>query len=227
MVALPAPSLDPDAPAFPIPAGAALLNARVDGSGPAAYRLAAWSSPLSFDATVTFYSNLADPRWRSSGSPVRTPQAANSTFNDDKGVFASAEVIVSRTEPVRIAVQFVSTTPPSAPAGIDPGPTIAFGPLPAATALPDGFPAPLIPPNGSLTDAGAVGGTFYAIFASTSDVPALQQAYQTALKGSSANMTVSNQQGATVIDFSTPGGPGQIVLTPDGSGTAVSIAVSP
>lgn len=224
---LPAPSLDPDAPAFPVPAGATLLNARIEGSGPGAYRLAAWNSPFTFDATVAFYANLADPRWQPSGSMVRTPQAADMSFTDGQGVLVRAEVTINRTEPVRIAVQFVSTAPPSAPASTEPGPTIAFGPLPAATALPDGFPAQLIPPNGSLVDAGAVGGTFYAIFASSSDIPALAQAYQAALQGFAQAVTTSSQQDATVIDFTTAGRPGQIVLAPDGSGTTVSIQVSP
>ena len=227
IAALPAPSLDPDAPAFPVPAGATLLNARVEGSGPAAYRLAAWNSPLAYDATVAFYAGLADPRWQPSGPVVRTPQAANSTFSDGQGVFVRAEVTINRTEPVRIAVQFVSTAPPPAPASTEPGPTIAFGPLPAATALPAGFPAQLVPPNGSLVDTGSVSGTFYAIFASSSDIPTLQQAYQASLQGYAQSVATSTQQDATVIDFTTGGRPGQIVLASDGSGTTVSIAVSP
>jgi hypothetical protein len=224
---MPAPSLDPDAPAFPVPAGATLVNARVEGAGPGAYRLAAWNSPLAYDATVAFYAGLADPRWQASGSMVRTPQAATSTFSDGQGVFVRAEVTVNRTEPVRIAVQFVSNAPPSAPASTEPGPTIAIGLLPAATALPDGFPAQLVPPNGSLIDAGAADGTFYAIFASGSDIPTLQKAYLASLQGYAQSVAVSSGQDATVIDFVTSGHPGQVILAPDGFGTTVSIAVSP
>ncbi len=224
---LPAPSFDLDAPAFPVPPGATLVNAQVvGGSGPGAARIAAWTSPLTFDATVAFYAGLADPRWSGSGSPATTPSSTTLSFTDTRAAFAGADVAVDRTDPVRISVVFRSASPVPAPSG-EPGPTIAFATLPPATALPDGFPARLVPANGSLVDAAGLDGTYDAIFTSTADPATLSAAYQTALSGFASAVGVHADGTATVIDFATPGGPGEVVIAPGSAGTTVSVEVRP
>jgi hypothetical protein len=196
-VDLPAPSLDPDAPAFPVPSGATLRNAQITGgTGPSAARLAAWTSPLAFDATVAFYATLTDPRWLRGGPPTTTPQSATVGFTDASGVLASADVTIARTDPVGIAVVFTSLTPISPGPSSAPGPTIAFASLPPATALPPSFPSQLVPANSRLVDAGAVGGTDDAIFASSSDPATLAAAYQTALAGLATGLTSHAAGGA-------------------------------
>ena len=222
-------SFDPDAPTFPVPAGATLLNAQAEGSGPAAYRLEAWNSPLAFDATVAFYTGLHDTRWSLQGSLTQTPQAAQGRLSDGQGIFAQAELEIDRTSPVRIAVQFV---PPglasAAPASLAPGPTIAFGPLPAATALPAGFPSRLVPQGGTLVNAASLGGIFYAIFQSPSEVATLTQAYQSALQGYAQGITSTPQGASMTISFTTSGHPGMVVLSPANSGgTEVDVEVTP
>jgi hypothetical protein len=225
----PSPSFDPDAPPFPVPPGATLLNARIlAGDGPTAARIAAWTSPLDFAATVAFYTGLADPRWTASGPPVTTPQSASLRFTDARGVFAGAELEIARTEPVRIGVVFSPRTPIARPPSSEPGPTIAFATLPPATALPEGFPARLMPAGGHLLDAAALAGTYDAIFAASADPATLAAAYRTALAGYASAVASHAEGAATVIDFSTPGGPGEIVLAPDGAGgTTVSLEVRP
>jgi hypothetical protein len=227
--ALAPPSLDPDAPAFPVPQSATLLNAQVEGSGAAAYRLEAWNSSLAFEATVAFYTALHDARWMLNGPLTPTPQAEQGSLSDGQGVFAQAELEIDRTTPVRVAVQFVppglAAAPPASQA---PGPTIAFGPLPAATALPAGFPAQLAPAGGTLVDAAALSGTYFAIFASGSNVPTLVQAYQSALQGYAQGVVATPQGQAVTIAFTTSGHPGQIGLAPASSGgTEVSVEVTP
>jgi len=222
-------SLDPDAPVFPVPAGATLLNAQVEGSGPVAYRLEAWNSPLGFDATVAFYAALHDARWTLSGPLTQTPQAAQGSLSDGQGVFAQADLEIDRTVPVRVAVQFVppglAAAPPASPA---PGPTIAFGKLPAATALPAGFPSQLVPARQTLVDGAVLSGTYFAIFTSAVDVPTLAQAYQSALQGYAQGVVSTPQGQAVTITFTTGGHPGMVVLSPASSGgTEVSVEVTP
>jgi hypothetical protein len=222
-------SLDPDAPVFPVPAGATLLNAQVEGSGPVAYRLEAWNSPLGFDATVAFYAALHDARWTLSGPLAQTPQAAQGRLSDGQGVFAQAALEIDRTVPVRVAVQFVppgfAAAPPASQA---PGPTIAFGKLPAATALPAGFPSQLIPAGQTLVDGAVLSGTYFAIFTSAFDVPTLAQAYQSALQGYAQGVVSTPQGQAMTITFTTGGHPGMVVLSPTSSGsTEVSVEVTP
>jgi hypothetical protein len=219
-----------------VPAGSALLNAQVTvGTGPEASRIAAWTSPLGFDATVAFYTGLADPRWHVSGEASRTPQTVAFTLSDGSGVFASAEVQVVRANPVQIGVILrsataVATEPPAASPGDSPAPTIAFGTLPPASALPPGFPARLVPKDGTMTDAGQVGGTYFATFTAPGDVAALTTAYQSALNGWATGVGVRTEAGSTVIDFTTPGGPGQIILVPGDAvaqATTVAVQVAP
>jgi hypothetical protein len=222
-------SLDPAAPSFPVPAGATLINAQVEGSGAAAYRLEAWNSPLAFDATVAFYAGLHDPRWSLQGSLAQTPQAAQGSLADGQGVFAQAELAIDRTSPVQIAVQFVPPGLAAAPAASQaPGPTIAFGPLPAATALPVGFPSRLVPQGGTLVDAASLGGTSYAIFQSPSDVATLAQAYQSALQGYAQSVTSTALGASITIAFTTGGHPGMVALSPaSAGGTEVDVEVTP
>ena len=220
---------DPDAPAFPVPVGAILVNAQVEGSGRVAYRLEAWNSPIGFDATVAFYAALHDARWTLNGRVTQTPQAAQGSLSDGQGMFAQADLEIDRTTPVRIAVQLV---PPglalAAPASQAPGPTIAFGPLPTATALPAGFPSQLVPAGQTLVDSAVLSGTYFAIFTSAFDVPTLAQAYQTALQGYAQGVASTPQGQAMTITFTTGGHPGLVVLNPDTSGgTEVSVEVTP
>jgi hypothetical protein len=226
---LPPPSIDPEAPEFPVPSGAILRNAQIlIGTGPAAARLAAWGSPLAFDPTLTFYANLADARWLRRGPPTTTPQSAHVGFVDVTGVLTSAEVTIAKTDPVGIEVMFSSTNAVVLEPSDAPGPTIAFASLPPATALPAGFPAQLVPVEGRLVDAGAIGGTDYAIFASSEDQAALAATYQTSLAGLASGLTSRSDGSATVIDFTTSGHPGEIVLANDpAGGTTVSVQVSP
>jgi hypothetical protein len=225
----PPPSLDPDAPAFPVPAGATLVNAQlIGGSGPGAARIAAWTSPFAYEATVAFYASLADPRWVRSGSLATTPSMTAISFTDASGVLAGVELGVARTDPVRIGAVFRSATAATPGPSTTPGPTIAFATLPPATALPAGFPAQLVPANSSLVDAAELARTYDAIFTSSDTPTALAAAYQAALPGFATGVVVHTEGSATLIDFSTPGGPGQIVLVPDGAGsTTVSIEVRP
>ena len=62
--------LDPDAPAVPLPVGVRLINAWVEGSGLAAYRLASWTTPTDYQAVVNFYARLHDDRWAGNGTPT-------------------------------------------------------------------------------------------------------------------------------------------------------------
>jgi hypothetical protein len=215
---LAAASLDPAAPAFPVPAGSTLLNAQIDGSGAGAYRLAAWQSGSDYDKTAAFYTGLSDSRWQASGSASTTPQATDLSFADGSGVFASAEVTVSRTDPVKIEVRLLSKTSPAAQS-FGPGPTIAFGPLPAASALPDGFPSALVPPGTTLKDAGAIGTTYFALFSGSVDVGA----YETQIKAAVTITNTHTESGATVIDFTLGGKPGQIVIDPAGGEVSVEV----
>jgi hypothetical protein len=216
-------SLDPDAPAFPVPAGSTLINATIDGSGAGAYRIAAWQSGEDYDATVDFYAGLfysgrSDLRWQARGSVSETPQGAGLTFSDSQGVFASAQVEVDRTDPVRIEVRFLSEAKPPIQS-FAPGPTIAFGPLPSASALPDGFPSALVPPGTTLVDAGAIGSTDFALFSGSVDI----SSYQTQI-GSAVQITGTHtDSGATVIDFTLGGKPGQIVIDPNSGQVSVEV----
>jgi hypothetical protein len=202
-------SLDPDAPAFPVPPGSTLLNAQIEGSGAAAYRIESWQSGADSATTTAFYTNLQDSRWQRTGSPSTTPDAADFTFSDGSGVFANAELEVVRTDPVRIDVRFL---PPSgAPAqSFAPGPTIAFGPLPSASALPDGFPSAFVPNGTTLVDASSIGSTYFAIFAGSVD-PA---AYQSQIASVAKVTSTTTQSGATVIAFTYDGHLGQVIIDP-------------
>jgi hypothetical protein len=217
-------SLDPDAPAFPVPAGSTLINATIDGSGPAAYRLEAWQSGQGFDATANFYADLVysgrtNERWQAKGALSETPQAVTASFSDASGVFGGVELEVDRTNPVRIAVRFIP--PGGAPAQtFGAGPTIAFAPLPAATALPDGFPAAFVPPGTTLYDASSIGTTYFAIFSGTVD-PA---AYLAQIKAVAPDARSSLALTVTAIDFTYDGQPGKAVV--DAGAGQVSVEVT-
>jgi hypothetical protein len=216
--ALAAPSPDPDAPSFPVPADSSRLNAQMDGSGPSAYRIASWLSGQTYDATVAFYTGLSDSRWHPSGSPPTTPDAADFTFSDGSGVFASAKLEVSRTNPVKIDVRFLP--PGGVPArSYAPSPTIAFGPLPAATSLPDGFPSAFVPAGTTLVDASAVGSTFLAIFSGSID-PAV---YQRQLASAATVTGTRVESGASVIDFAYDGNPGEAVVDPASGQVSIEV----
>jgi hypothetical protein len=190
----------------------------VEGSGAAAYRLAAWQSGSGYATTVSFYTGFRDSRWQVSGSSVATPQATDMSFTDGSGVFTSAEVEIDRTDPVRISVRFLSKTSPPA-RSFAPGPTIAFGPLPSANALPDGFPSALVPPGTTLLDAGAIGSTYFALFSGSVDV----SAYETQISSVVQNIATHTDSGATVIDFTLGGKAGQIVIDPASGQVSVEL----
>ena len=203
------------------------------GSPPAAApRPPAWPpgpAHSDFEATVAFYTGLADARWQGTGEPVRTPASASLRFTDATGVLAFAAVTIARTDPVRVNVAFGSTlaaeTPPPASG---PTPTIAFATLPPATELPAGFPSALVPDGASLTDAAEVDGAFFAIFAAPTDQGTLAAAYQAALTGYASDVITHLDGASTVIDFTTAGGPGEIVISPvDGGGMTVGVQVRP
>jgi hypothetical protein len=215
---LPSASLDPDAPAFPVPTGSTLLNASMEGSGTGAYRLVAWQSGADYATTAAFYTGLKDARWQITGTPTNTPQATDVSVSDGSGVFASAQVEVDRTDPVRIEVRFLPIT--SLPAeSFAPGATTAFGPLPSASALPDGFPSALVPAGTTLLDAGAIGTTDFALFSGSVDI----SAYETQI-GSVVQITgTTTESRATVIDFTLGGKAGQIVVDPNSDQVSVEV----
>ena len=215
---LAAASLDPDAPAFPVPSGSTLINSQIEGSGAAAYRIAAWQSGQDYAATAAYYTGLSDSRWQLSGTPVATPEMTDISFTDSSGVFASAEVDISRTDPVKIDVRFISKSSPPADTSA-PGPTVEIRPLPAATILPDGFPSELVPSGPTLEDAGAIGTTYYALFSGTVDV----STYESQI-GSLVTITGTHtESGATIIDFTLNGNAGQIIIDPTRNEVSVEV----
>jgi len=222
-LALASASLDPDAPAFPVPAGSTLINATIEGSGPAAYRLEAWQSGQGYDATANFYADLvysgrSAERWQARGALSETPQGVTASFSDASSVFGGAELEVDRTDPVRIEVRLLPNS--SLPAqSVAPGPTIAFGALPRASALPDGFPSGLAPSGTTLLDAGAIGSTYFALFSGSVDV----NAYKSQI-GSVVTITgTTTQSGSTVINFTLAGKAGQIVIDPASGEVSVEV----
>jgi hypothetical protein len=202
-------SLAPDVPGFPVPAGSVLVNVQIDGSGTTAYRIATWQSGSGYDATISFYKSLSDSRWKGRGSSITSPDAADYSFSDAAGVFASCQMEISRTNPVKINTRFLP--PGGVPAhSYAPGPTIAFGSLPAQTTLPEGFPAALVPSGATLADASSVGSTYYAIFSSS----IASAVYQSQIAAVATVMNTATQAGTTVIDFTYDGHPGQVVVDP-------------
>jgi hypothetical protein len=211
-------SLDADAPSIPVPSGSTLLGATEEGTGAAAYRLALWSSPSGYAATVSFYSDLSDPRWHQTGSPATTPMTTDLNFSDSRGVFETAEVEIARTDPVRISVRVL---PPGGPPmeSLAPGPTRILQQLPAATSLPAGFPAALIPPGTTLIDASALGATYVGLFSGTVDLGA----YEGKLSSVAHIDGTRGDSGSTVIDIIYNGQPGQIVVDPATRETSVEV----
>jgi hypothetical protein len=225
---LPAASLGPDAPAFPVPAGATLVNAQVTvGHGAGAGRIAAWTSPLGYGATVAHFIGMNDARWTRGGQPATTASSTTITFADSTEVLAAAVVTIRWTDPVRIEVVFRAKATPSPSAASSPGPTVAFRSLPPAATLPDGFPAALVPAGGVLVDAASLAGTYDAIFTAPGAPSTLAAAYQAVLSSLAAEVSIHADGSTTLIDFSTAGGPGEIVLEPGNGGTTVSIEVRP
>ena len=200
-------SLDPDAPAFPVPTGSTLLNDSMEGSGTAAYRLVAWQSGADYATTAAFYSGLKDARWHGDGSSTTTPQATDISFSDGSSVFGKADVEVSQTDPVTIDVRFLPAAGPPAKS-FAPGPTIAFGALPSASSLPAGFPSALVPPGSTLIDSGAIGSTDFALFSGSIDLTTYETQIATVAKITGTQI----DSGATVIDFTIGGKAGQIVV---------------
>jgi hypothetical protein len=216
---LDAATLDPYAPAFPVPSGSTLINAQMEGSGAAAYRIAAWQSGKDYAATAAYYTGLNDSRWQVSGTPVTTPQSTDITFADGSGVFSDAEVEVSRTDPVKIDVRLVSKSGPPAQSFAS-GPTMELHPLPAATALPDGFPSEFVPAGTTLKDAGAMGSTYFALFSGSVDA----SAYETQIRSLVTITGTHTDSGSTVIDFTLNGHPGQVII--DHARKEVSVEVT-
>jgi len=217
------PSLDPEFPAFPVPPDAVLVNAQVEGAGPAAYRVAAWRSPLDFAATVAFYTSPLGG-WHLTASQPE-PGSTLVTLADGSGIYARAEVLVSATMPVRIGLQLVPPGELAAPTAAVEGSPIAFGPLPAATSLPPDTPAWLVPTDASLLDAAYDGATLYAIWHSGAERTVLKDAYLAQLADSSP--AVTDDSGAFSITFAGVKGSGQIVLQPAAAGgTDVFVALS-
>jgi hypothetical protein len=156
------------------------------------------------------------------------PGARGWTVSVSSGSHVGPYLLGAGSGPDGIGVVFVTTSPVVPPASGAPGPTIAYASLPPATALPEGFPAKHVPTVGSCVDAGALGGTDDAIFASSSDPATLAAAYGTALAGYVGRLTSHANGTLTVVDFATSGGPGEIVLTPDpAGGMTVSVQVAP
>lgn len=186
--------------------------------GASAYRLALWSSPSGYAATVSFYTGLSDSRWRQTGSPATTPMTTDVTFSDSRGVFETAEVEIARTDPVRISVRFL---PPGGPPveSFAPGPTRVLQQLPAATSLPAGFPAALVPPGTTLIDAGALGTTYVGLFSGTVDLGA----YERQLSSVAHIDGTRQDSGNTVIDITYNGQLGQIVVDPAARETSVEV----
>ncbi len=107
-------------------------------------------------------------------------------------------------------------------------PTIAFGPLPAATALPTEFPVNLVPNGGRLVDAASVAGKDFAIFWTSDPVASLMATYQAALGGYAQDLKVTTIGPSSTIDFTVRGKPGLVALSAaTGGGTTVSIEVTP
>jgi hypothetical protein len=160
------------------------------------------------------HGNPPAPGW----VPDATPQSTDISFSDGSGVFSGADVEVDRTDPVRIEVRVLSETSPPAQS-LAPGPTIAFGPLPSASALPDGFPSALVPPGTTLLDAGAIGSTYFALFSGSIDV----SAYESQI-GSIVTITgTTTQPGSTVINFTLGGKAGQVVIDPASGQVSVEL----
>ena len=211
-------SLDPDAPAFPVPTGSTLLNDSMEGSGTAAYRLVAWQSGADYATTAAFYSGLKDARWHGDGSSTTTPQATDISFSDGSSVFGKADVEVSQTDPVTIDVRFLPAAGPPAKS-FAPGPTIAFGALPSASSLPAGFPSALVPPGSTLIDSGAIGSTDFALFSGSIDLTTYETQIATVAKITGTQI----DSGATVIDFTIGGKAGQIVVDPASDQISVEV----
>lgn len=219
-------SLDPAAPSFPLPDGATLENAFAEGDGPAAYRIASWTSPLGFDATVAFYAKLDDSRWQASGQPQAGLAGTTFRFADKRAVFAYGALSVAATSPVRIAVRFV-------PPGTLPGPSqeaaaaspIAFGTLPPATIVPAGLPSWAIPRGASLVDAAGSDSASYGIFDVRGDVTSVRQSLVEAIQEAGLTATVGTSGDQVIIRVGS--GSDMIVLQATDGGVRVSVAVTP
>jgi hypothetical protein len=188
------------------------------GSGAGAYRLVAWQSGSDYDSTAAFYTGLDDARWKSSGSSATTLQSTEVSFTDSSGVFAKVDVDVTRTDPVKIAVRFLSKT--AIPVqSFGPGPTIVFGALPTYTSLPDGFPSALVPQGGSVVDASSVGSTYFVVLSMTTSLAA----YETQI-GSLVQITDTiTQGGVTISEFTYNGHPGQLIFDPSTNRLSIQV----
>jgi len=216
-------SLDPDAPPFPVPTGATLENAIADGSGPGAYRIASWASPLDFAATVAFYADLRDSRWRPEGRPVALFTATAIELADERGVFDHAALQVDDTSPVRIAVRFVPAGPlPTGSPDVESASPIAFGTLPPATALPGGLPSWAVLPGASLVDGAESDTAAFAIYDIRGDVASARQSLLEAIESAGLSATVETPGNEVTLRV---GGRDVIVLQPTADGVRVSVAV--
>lgn len=228
-IPLPAPSLDPDAPAFPVPDGSVLLNAAVEGEGESAYRLAAWTSPLTVDDAVVFYADRDSGRWRLADDIVATPLGSELTLTDQQDAYDHAAVSVSvDPDGSRIAVRFLPAggAPELVPAeGF--GGEVPFGPLPPAELDAGALPVWALPEGASIIDGVTIGPTTYAELTVPGDPPAVLETYGRALDDAGIERVIHSEGEAIVIDLPGSDPPGTIVLSPDSEGTRVDLAVTP
>jgi hypothetical protein len=190
----------------------------MEGSGASAYRLTAWQSGTDYASTSNFYSSLADSRWQPEGSRTVTPQATDLTFSDSRRAFAKAEVEITRTDPVRIEARFVPTGGAPA-ASVGPGHTMAFGQLPRATSLPDGFPTAFVPLGTTVYNASSLGSTYVAIFTGSVD-PA---AYLAQIKTVAPDAHATSAASVTTIQFTYDGNPGEATVDADSGQVSVEV----
>jgi hypothetical protein len=194
-----------DPPAFPVPAGSTLLSDSAQVSSAGGNRLASWNSGSDYGGTTKFYSSLADARWKAAGAATTTPRATDFSLDDASGVYSGAEVQISRTDPVRISVTFESKAGTAGQTQA-PGPTVALRPLPVATSLPGGFPPEFVPRGAKLVDASSLDSTYFAVFSGGVDLTSYEdQIAQVAEVGNT-----HSESGATVIEFTYDGQPGQV-----------------
>jgi hypothetical protein len=219
------PALDTGAPSFPVPAGATLVNALVEGSGPSAYRLAVYTLGADFATAIAFYADVTDGRWHRLGRPITSERSAEITFRDGEAVYAQADVAIDATTPVRIAISFVPPAAVAAPSLPIEASPFAFAPFPPADARADLVPAYAVPPNGRLLEAVVEGATVYAIYDTGTELADLADAYVEALTRAGLAPERTSEAGGIVLKL--PGAHGAIYLDPAPTGSRVSLAVRP
>jgi hypothetical protein len=216
-------ALDPGAPRFPVPAGATLINAQVEGSGPSVYRLAVYTLEADFAAAVTFYADVTDGRWHRIGRPVTSERSAEISFRDGEAAYAQADVVINATTPVRVAVSFVPPAAVAAPSlPIEASPFL-FATLPPVEPRADLVPSYAVPPGGRLLEAVVEGATVYAIYDAGTELTELADAYVEALTRAGFPPDRASEAGGIVLRL--PGAHGAIYLDRVSTGSRVSLAI--